>query len=199
MDRAGLSGSTAAHTLLVLPGWFPQYHSLNCNSYLKYPILLHFTPNGQKTSGCFMQLSGKETAGIQMGGEEEANSTWPKFHLTAQCPATARGLQMSELSTARKLGGNSHMELSQFSPAWPRRKDYKSFPSFWGWCKIPHTHAGFSSHEMHQLSAPHFTLHLTQSPGLEKGSGIRDHGVFFIKRNSSLSRKILHRKSVVDF
>lgn len=47
-----------------------------------------------------MQLTGKQTAGIQVGGEEEANSTWPKFHLTAQCPATARGLGM-----ARKPGG----------------------------------------------------------------------------------------------
>lgn len=48
-------------------------------------------------------------------------------------------------------------------------------------------------------SDPHFTLHLTQSPVLEIESGIRDHWVFFIRRNSSLSRKILHRESVVDF
>lgn len=171
MDRAGLSASTAAHALLVLPWWLPQYCSFNCNSYLQYLILLYFIfPSGKKPQDASCNsASGKETAGMQEGGEEEADRRWAKFHLAAQCPDPA-GVWTCQRWTWQEGWGGSKV-LTRFSPAWPSSvSENKSFPSLWEWCKIPPSMV-VSAHVkcISSLSAPLFIiLQLTQSPGLEK-------------------------------
>lgn len=111
----------------------------------------------------------------------------------------------TEVSMARRLGRNSHKvltlinsSLALLGPALCQRTS--PFLPCGDGVRSPTSIVG-SAHMkyINLLSAPHLTLHLTQSPGLEKESGIRDHSVFFIRRNSSLSRKILHKESVVDF
>lgn len=138
--------------------------------------------NNQTQDASCNSASGKETAGIWVGGEE--------FHLTAQCPATARGLDIPEVSMARKLQGNSHVVCYQFSPALCQRTS--PFLPCGDGVRCPTSMVG-SAHIkcIIFLSARHFILHLTQYPGLEIENDIRDHSVFFIRRNSSLSRKIL--------
>lgn len=192
MDRAGLSASTAAHALLVLPWWFPQNHSFHCNRYLKYPILLYFTPIGQNPQDVSCNsASGKETARIQAGGEEEANSTWPVCHLSALLlPGVWTRQRWAWQEGWGGTASRCSFSLALLGPALRQRTTSPFLPCGDG-VRPPTLTVGSAHMKCIRLpSVPHLTLHLNQSPGLEKESGIRDHSVVFIRRNSSLSRRL---------
>lgn len=63
---------------------------------------------------------------------------------------------------------------------------------------IPHVHGRSNTDKGHQPSAPDLTLRLTQPSGLEEESGTRDHNTISIRRNSTLTSEIPHRKSLAD-
>lgn len=129
----------------------------------KIPHFALFYSHWVKSSGCFMQLS-QQKRNSRDSGRRGRGSKQHVTNVPPQCPATARSLDTLEVSLARRLRGNSFTVLSQFSPAWPSSasENNKSFPSLWGWCKIPHMHGGLGSHEVHQpsfCSSPHPPSH----------------------------------------